>query len=285
VKSSNDDDESAALWVPCDAAVGATIEGVRAATGGGRRGVDARLVVGDGLGMIGGARVGTDGARAGVGRSAGPRLGAVNGEGSFGGGGSIGGSGPAMTGSLRIIASRLSNCKPVPDEWSSPAPGTMSPSVSRSSVESASDVRPFGGCREKRFRNLDTADGATVCGGASSSGVKKSGPAAYDEVDGDTMTGARAGVAVSLNEPKSTLGLEAMLVRGVAAGVVWTCGEVTLSGVVDAGVTVSDGAEEVRLSQPERKPPPFVFRAAAAAFMASVVSSGFFSKIRHPVGA
>jgi hypothetical protein len=58
-------------------------------------------------------------------------------------------------------------------------------------------------------------------------------------------------------------------------------GDAARSGVVDAGVAVSDGTDDVRLSQPDKNPPLFAFNAAA---FASTTSSGFFSRIRQPVG-
>jgi hypothetical protein len=147
------------------------------AAGGARSGIGAGLgVVDGGPGKMGAARVGTNGALAAGESTPGLRGDDANGDDSFGGGGSIGGSGPARIGSLRIIASRPSN---VPaGARSSCALGTMSPSESRSSVESASEVRPFAGWREKRVRKRETAEGAgAACGGVRSSAVKKSGPA------------------------------------------------------------------------------------------------------------
>jgi hypothetical protein len=123
-----------------------------------------------------------------------------------------------------------------------------------------------------------------VCGGARSSAVKKSGPEAYDE-GGWAIAADVVGVpTVSLAGPRSILGREAILVRGVGVGGDLTLGEADRSrpGELELGdPAASDGTEEVRLSQLERNPP--LFALGVAVFAASLPSS-FFSTIRHPVG-
>jgi hypothetical protein len=141
----------------------------------GRSGDAVRVELAGGeIGVIGGASIGTLGALATEGDVVRlpidvipiPSLAEVGDAagGALGGGASVGGRGPPKTGWLFIIASRppISGA----DELgallrrSSAAEGVMSPSMSKSLVDKASELRFRVGCREKRPRKRDTAEGA-----------------------------------------------------------------------------------------------------------------------------